>query len=168
MSGRVAGCIVEVRAAEASELDALAQMWLDGWRDAHADLVPPTLKRLRTLESFRHRLEVALPNLRVAGPHGAPIAFYILKGSEIYQFYVSAASRGTGVATALMSDAESRLAERGVETAWLACAIGNQRAARFYEKSGWQRVGTVIDPVDTSEGPFPLEVWRYEKPLRTP
>jgi GNAT superfamily N-acetyltransferase len=157
---------LDVRSAEANELDALAQLWLDGWRDAHADLVPPTLKRLRTLESFRHRLEGALPNTRVAAPDGTPIAFYILKGSEIYQFYVSAASRGTGVATALMIDAEARLVERGVDTAWLACAIGNHRAARFYEKCGWHRAGTIIDPVDTSEGPFPLEVWRYEKPLR--
>ena len=157
---------LDVRLAEATELDALAQLWLDGWRDAHADLVPPTLKRLRTLESFRHRLASALPHIRVAGPRGAPIAFYILKGSEIYQFYVAAPVRGTGVAAALMADAESRLAEHGIAIAWLACAIGNDRAARFYEKSGWRRAGTIIDPVDTSEGPFPLEVWRYEKPLR--
>lgn len=53
-------------------------------------------------------------------------------------------------AAALIGDAEARLAERGVETAWLACAIGNHRAARFYEKSA---------------GIFPLEVWRYEKRL---
>ena len=33
-------------------------------------------------------------------------------------------------------------APRGrVEVAWLACAIGNDRAARFYEKSGWRRAG---------------------------
>jgi hypothetical protein len=29
-----------------------------------------------------------------------------------------------------MADAEARLAEAGVEIAWLACAIGNERAAR--------------------------------------
>jgi len=52
-----------------------------------------------------------------------------------------------------------------VETAWLTCAIGNMRAARFYEKCGWQRVGTMINPLDTTAGIFPLEVWRYEKQL---
>jgi ribosomal protein S18 acetylase RimI-like enzyme len=40
------------------------------------------------------------------------------------------------VAAALIADAEAMLAEHGVEMAWLACAVGNNRAARFYEKSG--------------------------------
>jgi ribosomal protein S18 acetylase RimI-like enzyme len=78
---------------------------------------------------------------------------------------VSREARGSGVAAALTADAEARLAERGVETAWLACAIGNDRAARFYEKSGWRLAGTVVNPAETSSGPFPLEVWRYEKRL---
>ena len=65
----------------------------------------------------------------------------------------------------MIADAETRLFERGVETAWLACAIGNDRAARFYEKCGWRRVGTMMNELETSNGIFPLEVWRYEKSL---
>jgi RimJ/RimL family protein N-acetyltransferase len=57
------------------------------------------------------------------------------------------------------------LAAAGVGTAWLACAIGNARAARFYEKCGWRRVGTMINHAETSNGTFLLEVWRYEKAL---
>lgn len=53
----------------------------------------------------------------------------------------------------------------GVVVAWLSCAIGNKRAARFYEKWGWRRTGTMISRPETSAGPFPLEVWRYEKRL---
>jgi ribosomal protein S18 acetylase RimI-like enzyme len=87
----------------------------------------------------------------------------MLKGDELYQLYVSAQARGSGVAAALMADAEARLAEAGVATAWLACAIGNERAARFYEKCGWRRAGTMINELDTPDGMFPLEVWRYEK-----
>jgi hypothetical protein len=49
--------------------------------------------------------------------------------------------------------------------AWLACAIGNARAARFYEKSGWAMARVETVPTETSEGLFPLEVWRYEKRL---
>jgi ribosomal protein S18 acetylase RimI-like enzyme len=89
-------------------------------------------------ESFRNRLEAALPDVRVVGPLGAPVGFCIIKRAELYQLFVSAASRGSGVAAALIADAEARLSERGVETAWLACAIGNARAARFYEKCGWR------------------------------
>ena len=127
--------------------------------------MPRELKQLRTLDSFRDRLRASLPRIRVAGPSGAPVGFYILKDAELYQLFVAAEARGTGVAAALIADAEACLAENGVRTAWLACAIGNDRAARFYEKSGWRRAGTMVNEAETSEGRFLLEVWRYEKEL---
>jgi GNAT superfamily N-acetyltransferase len=156
---------MDVRAAEEAEIDHLAKVWFDGWQDGHAQIVPAELTRLRTLENFRHRLHEALPNIRVVGPPGSPVGFCIVKGDELYQLFVSAPSRGSGVARALIADAEARLSENGVGTAWLACAIGNERAARFYEKCGWHRVGTMVNQVETSNGLFPLEVWRYEKSL---
>lgn len=156
----------KVRDAEEAELDALAKLWRDSWLDAHAQIVPTELTRLRTLESFRDRLRAALPSVRVVGPPGAPHGFCIIKGDELYQLFVSAGARGSGAAAALIDDGEARLAEKGVETAWLACAIGNERAARFYEKRGWRRVGTMVNEAETASGPFPLEVWRYEKPLK--
>ena len=55
--------------------------------------------------------------------------------------------------------------DAGVRVAWLSCAIGNERAARFYEKRGWRRVGTVVEGLTLATGPFELEVWRYEKSL---
>ena len=91
-----------------------------------------------------------------------------MKDDELYQLFVTARARGSGVAAALVTDAEARLSARGVTTAWLACAIGNERAARFYEKCGWHRVGTMLNQAETSEGAFPLEVWRYEKRLDRP
>jgi GNAT superfamily N-acetyltransferase len=159
---------VNVRAAESSEVDHLARLWFDGWQDAHLEILPVELRRFRTLESFRDRLLAALPNVRVVGPAGWPVGFTIVNDDELYQLYVSAAARGTGVAARLIDDAEARIAQSGADTAWLACAIGNERAARFYEKHGWHRVGTVISRLETPEGIFPLEVWRYEKPLRPP
>ena len=159
---------MDVRAAEKVELDRLAKVWSDAWHEAHAQIVPAELTRLRTLESFRERLEATLANIRVAGPPGAPVGFCIIKGDELYQLFVSAESRGAGVAAALIADAEARLSASGVETAWLACAIGNERAARFYEKSGWHRAGTMVNQAETSNGEFSLEVWRYEKSVRRP
>ena len=154
---------LDVRPAERSEIDLLAQIWYDGWHESHAQLVPPELTRLRTRDNFRNRLYAALADIRVAGPPGAPVGFCIVKGDELYQLFVSAAARGAGVAAALIADAERRLAAHGVRTAWLACAIGNQRAARFYEKCGWHLAGTMINQCETANGTFPLEVWRYEK-----
>ena len=153
------------RPAQEADIAPLAQLWWSGWQDAHAAILPEELARLRTLASFAERLRAALPDLRVIGPAGAPLAFHLIKDDELYQFYVSQEARGTGVAAALMADAEAALAARGVETAWLACAIGNARAARFYEKAGWTMARIETVPTETSEGLFPLEVWRYEKRL---
>ena len=154
---------MDIRDAEAHEVEALAKIWYDGWNDAHAQIVPAELKRIRTPESFIERMRAALATVRVAGPPGAPVGFHMLKDDELYQLYVSAQSRGSGVAAALIADAEAQLANAGVETAWLACAIGNDRAARFYEKSGWRRVGNMINPLESPDGVINLEVWRYEK-----
>ena len=33
------------------------------------------------------------------------------------------------------------------------------------EKSGWYLARTMISRLDTTDGPFDLEVWRYEKHL---
>jgi GNAT superfamily N-acetyltransferase len=155
-----------IRDAQLLEIGQLAKIWFDGWQDAHARIVPAGLARLRTLQNFEERLRSASSGVRVAEIAGAPVGFYFLKGMELYQFYISSAVRGSGIAPVLMADAESRLRESGVHTAWLACAIGNDRAARFYEKCGWLRTGTVTDDVAAPGGTFALEVWRYEKLLR--
>jgi ribosomal protein S18 acetylase RimI-like enzyme len=159
---------MRVRPAEAEDVDHLARVWHEGWHDAHARIVPAELTRIRTFDSFRPRLLQALADTRVVGPPRAPVGFCIVQGAELYQLFVSVEARGSGVAAALMTDAEARLAAAGVTKAWLACAIGNERAARFYEKSGWHRAGTMINELDTPGGMFSLKVWRYEKSLMRP
>ena len=123
-------------------------------------------RRARTLESFRERLAAALDDTRVAGPAGAPLGLCMLKDDELYQLYVARAARGSGVAAALIADGEARLAEHGVTTAWLACAVGNDRAARFYEKRGWVTARTTVNRLDTQDGVFEIAIWRYEKSVQ--
>jgi GNAT superfamily N-acetyltransferase len=159
---------MDVRAAAEAEIQHLSKIWHDGWHDGHAQIVPVELTSLRTLESFAERLQAVLSDVRVLGPFGVPTGFCIVKNDELYQLYVSTQSRGTGVAAALIAYAEAEMAQRGVEMAWLACAIGNERAARFYEKCGWHQTGTIIVNLETPAGTFPLEVWRYQKSLTLP
>jgi ribosomal protein S18 acetylase RimI-like enzyme len=160
---------MEVRSARASELDRLADIWHRGWQDAHAGILPAELARHRTWESFRRRLEEALPRVRVVdgivGSVAEPVGFCMTQDDEVYQLYVAREARGSGMAAALLADAEETLGSSGVETAWLACAVGNERAARFYERNGWRRVGNMINELPTPDGLFPLDVWRYEKHL---
>jgi ribosomal protein S18 acetylase RimI-like enzyme len=156
---------MDVRVAEEREIGHLARLWYDGWQDAHAPLLPAELARQRTLESFVERLATGLSTVRVAGPFGAPVGLCMVRDDELYQLYVAASARGSGVAALLIADGEARLRRSGVQTAWLACAIGNDRAARFYEKCGWRRIGIRTIHLETPQRTVPLDVWRYEKIL---
>jgi ribosomal protein S18 acetylase RimI-like enzyme len=157
---------MQIRDAEAAEVEALAQLWHDAWHEAHAPIVPPQLTCIRTLQDFTTRLRAALDRTRVAGPSARPDGFCIIKGDELDHLFVGAHARGSGAAAALLADAETRLAAAGVELAWLACAIGNERAARFYEKHGWRRAAVFTHRPETPDGTLSVETWRYEKRLR--
>jgi hypothetical protein len=43
-------------------------LWHDVWHETQAPLAPPELTDLRTLGSFRERLQAAFSDIRVAGP----------------------------------------------------------------------------------------------------
>lgn len=151
-----------LRNACEDDIPALARIWHEGWQDAHAAILPEELRRDRTLERFRQRLGKALEQIRIAESDGETAGFTLVHGNELNQLYVAAPARGSGVAGMLVEDALARIRETGAATAWLACAIGNARAARFYEKTGWRRTGVVTSRLETADGPFPLDVWRYE------
>jgi len=154
-----------VRAATEADLDHLAVVWHDAWHEGHDGLVPEELSRIRSLENFRERLPLMLPTVRVVGPEGRPVGLCQVKEDELHQLFVSGVARGGPVALALTVDAEAEIRRNGFERGWLACAIGNERAARFYEKAGWVRTGIVTNQAITPTGQMPLEVWRYEKVL---
>jgi hypothetical protein len=63
----------------------------------------------------------------------------------------------------LMAAAETELARRGGRPPWLACGIGNDRAARFYQKAGWRNAGKVPYGSVTSGGKVEVMVWRFER-----
>lgn len=157
---------MKVRTAERHEIDALATLWYESWQDAHAEILPAELARVRTLENLRERLGELWTDMRVIGDVGHPLGLSITKGDELNQLYVSREARGQGAAQKLIAEVEERLAASGIVTAWLACAIGNTRAARFYEKSGWHLARTFTNELDLPSGKFSLDVWRYEKQLQ--
>ncbi|MEM1384661.1 MAG: GNAT family N-acetyltransferase [Pseudomonadota bacterium] len=144
---------------------AIATLWHQGWHDAHLGLVPEPLIAARTLASFEDRVAGYSAEMRVVGPLGRPLGFQMVKGSEVYQFFVAREARGTGVAARLMRDAEAQLAAAGQTAAWIACVVGNERAARFYEKEGWScdREKRTSYDVESIAGPIAVTIWRFEK-----
>ncbi len=148
-----------------TDLEAAADLWTRGWADGHLGIVPDALVPLRSFESFRARLWEHRADTTLAFEGDRLLGFFLLIGDALDQFYVAPEARGTGVATDLMRAAEAALAEAGHESAWLGCTVGNARAARFYDKMGWQNVGTETYEAFTHDGPFPVEIWRFEKTL---
>lgn len=148
-----------------THIEQAAQIWSAGWLDGHADIVPAELVEMRAREDFSPRLRCHAADTRVAVSGDQVLGFCSLKGDELYQMYVSSQARGLGVAQALMVDAEARLTQAGYQTTWLSCAVGNLRASRFYQKSGWSNAGLETVDLETSQGAFALQLWRFEKAL---
>lgn len=153
---------MQIRAATEGDISAIAQLWHMGWHQGHAAVVDADLVRLRTPQEFVSRTAAHLVACHVAVIEGAIAGFYMLKEDELYQFYVGVEHQGSGVAGALMAAAEVALAGR---LAWLACSVGNERAAAFYRKAGWEHVRTGPYVVETSEGPREVQEWRFQKQL---
>ena len=146
-----------------ADLEALTRLWHEGWHESHAPFVPKILSSRRTPSSFRDRLEKYGDALRVAGPIGAPVGMCTIREDELEQLFVAPAARGTGIATVLLLDGESRLAKSGVKRAHLSCVIGNERAARFYSAQSWEYCGVISAKARTGAGFVTLEVKRFEK-----
>ena len=75
----------------------------------------------------------------VAGP--APAAVQSPAPLELKRLYVSRMWQGRGVAQALMDAALAAARARGAETVWLGVWERNPRAAAFYRKYDFERVG---------------------------
>jgi GNAT superfamily N-acetyltransferase len=61
---------------------------------------------------------------------------------ELSKVYVLPGLHGTGVSTAIMEATIEAARERGVASIWLGVNQRNERANRFYERSGFAAVGT--------------------------
>jgi len=154
-----------IRPATTADIPQITTLWHTGWHEAHAPLVPAALTALRTIESMRERTGEHLARTIVAADGETVQGFVMIRDRELYQLYTSPTARGTGVAAELIAAGERGLAASGAARAVLSCAIGNTRAARFYEKSGWHLARTETDHLDTAEGSFALDTWRFEKDL---
>lgn len=155
---------LSIAPAERADIAALAAIWHEGWHVGHAAIVPPELVALRVPAEFEARVTAHLDQTFVARTKAGDVAgFFMLSPPELYQFYVAGTLRGKGIAASLMMAAERALAG---QNAWLACSVGNARAAAFYTKSGWQKRDAETYAVETAKGLMDVQVWRFEKDLR--
>lgn len=154
-----------LRPARPDDVAAIAALWHAGWRDGHTGHVPAALHRHRRLADFRDRVPPRLPETTVGTRGGRLVGFVTVRGDEVEQVYVAGPARGTGVAGTLLAAAEHAVAER-FDTAWLAVAVGNTRARRFYARHGWHDVAALDYPAEAGAAPVIVACRRYEKRVR--
>lgn len=154
----------DLRAARPDDVDSIAAVWHDAWRDGHLGHVPDALLAHRTLDQFRARVPGRLATTTVAEVGGRVVGFVTVHDDELEQLFVAADARASGIADALLRHGESLIAERH-SAAWLAVATGNARARRFYERNGWADAGPLDYEAQTDSGPMVVRCRRYEKHL---
>ncbi|MFJ8909993.1 GNAT family N-acetyltransferase [Amycolatopsis sp. NPDC102389] len=125
--------------------------------------MPDSLVRIRTRESFWKRAAERVGDTTVAVLGDAVAGFVMVVGDEVEQVYVSSDHRGSGVAGALLAEAERLVRIGGHSRAWLAVAPGNGRARRFYERCGWADEGEFDNRVAGPDGPVSVPCRRYAK-----
>lgn len=154
---------VRLRPARDQDAPAVAAVWESAWRDGHLGHVPGELVALRTPESFRLRAAAMISRTTVASSGAGIAGFAAVDGDEVAQVFVAESARGSGVAGALLGEAERRVAAAGYRTAWLAVVAGNARARRFYERSGWFDDGPFEYAAPDSGGTVTVPCHRYTK-----
>jgi GNAT superfamily N-acetyltransferase len=82
----------------------------------------------------------------------------------VHMLIVTRRLRGKGLGVALLTWAETHVAERGRPTCRLDCARGNSRLRKWYEQAGYVHVGDK----DFAEPSWARPVALYEKPLAGP
>lgn len=97
---------------------------------------------------------------------GAELAgFVMVGGDEVEQLYVSVRHRGTGVADALLRQAERTIRAAGHRGAWLAVVPENVGARRFYARMGWIDEGRFEHLAPGPDEPIAVPAHRYVKRL---
>ncbi len=152
---------VALRPATSADADTVAQIWREGWRDGHLGHVPAALVEVRTPASFLQRAADRVGDTTIAVVDGDIAGFTMVTGDEVEQVYVARSQRGSGVAALLLDDARRRIGDAGHAVAWLAVATGNERARRFYRRSGWTDEGAFDYAASTDSGSTPVPCHRY-------
>jgi ribosomal protein S18 acetylase RimI-like enzyme len=153
-----------VRPAAAGDVEAIATVWHEGWREAHLGHLPPAIEPLRRPADFRRRAEANLPLTTVVTDSEQLVGFVTVRDDEVEQLYVAPSARGHGVADRLLRHGEQVIGER-FDVAWLAVIGPNTRARRFYSRNGWRDAGPFAYEADAGPPPVAVLAHRYEKAL---
>jgi len=116
--------------------------------------------------SIQRFVAASSARLRIAGTAGAIDGYHLVtfrRGSAVARLYsiaVADAKRGSGLAAALLTDAEHVAARRGCRALRLEVRADNRRAIRLYERAGYLQIGVYREYYADK-----CDAVRYQKPL---
>jgi len=124
----------------------VVQVFLACWRESYADLLPPDVRDMYTVDSatamwrrceWDRVLVVEVPGRGVLGmtrfgpEPGDPAV------GHVYSLYVHPSTQGLGLGRDLLTAARVRLRAEGFDAATLWVFAGNTSAREFYARQGW-------------------------------
>lgn len=134
--------MAEIQVADTDDADAVVEMWLalaDGQRkyDSH---IPAEPNRTQIRESVLRHITGEQLLLARADQLCGFVMFTVEQGSFeqditrgiVENLFVRPSFRGDGIGSTLLSRAEQRLSDRGVDTVALHVMADNDRARKFY------------------------------------
>ncbi|MFC6989137.1 GNAT family N-acetyltransferase [Haloplanus sp. GCM10025708] len=138
---------MEITTPDAADVNAIADLWVELARDqrAHGSTLRPTANRAAVREEIaRH---VVTDGIRVAADAELVgfVTFRLEPGryqqsvtpGVVSNLYVRPAARNDGVGAALLSAAETALADAGADVVTLEAMADNDDARRFYDRHGY-------------------------------
>ena len=128
--------MIKLRAAQPEDRPAIVEILHHGWHDGHAHTVTPDILPFRTLDCMDDIYASSEDTFYVAESDRI-LGFVAINGDELTKLFIAREARGTGVAEQLLGYGEARIAENGFAVARLMCQVGNERAERFYARTGW-------------------------------
>jgi ribosomal protein S18 acetylase RimI-like enzyme len=165
-----------IRSAQAADAAAIARVHVRSWQEAYrgimADSLLAGLSVAKWTQDWQERLASTARITLVVEKAGVIQGWVALgpahprenagEGGEIYGLYVAPESWSQSLGGKLLARAERMLLELGYRQISLWVVDANQRARRFYEKSGYgqDRSGREIE-----RGGMPLNQLRYTKIL---
>ena len=130
---------MELRPATAADVPALVDVARRAWLSAFADSAPPAfVARWRARDREPAWYARHWPAMTVAAVGGAPVGLVQPAADEVNGLWVAPEAQGRGIGTALLREAERRIASDGHRRAWLTCSEFNPRALAFYRARGYE------------------------------